>query len=291
MKFLKTFQIAARRGSFAAAASELCITASAVSHQIRRLEQQLGSRLFERRAHSLALTEAGALYLSRLDEIFAQLDSATAQLRARRGKVVLRLQVPPFFAQELLLPRLAQFSAAHADTDIQIATRNEPPVAHPEDADVSVAIGDGQWPEFQVRPLFEQSFVPACSPQLLDFSGVRSVTQLTGQSLIVHTRHHDLWDRWAAKVGLRSLQPRQELRFDTMSAVVDAAERGVGFALVAVPLTQKRFATGALRRVFTQDIAVDESYYVLQRSADMERPGVRSLGNWLIDEFGCVAGG
>ena len=289
LKFLKTFQIAARRGSFAGAASELFVTASAVSHQIRQLEQQLGVALFKRRPHSLTLSEAGAWYLTQLDEVFGLLNSATAQLRARYAKVVLRLQVPPFFAQELLLPRLAQFSAAHPDTDIRIATRIAPEEAHPEDADVSVVIGKGQWPGLQVHKLFDQSFVPVCSPQLLASSGVQSVAQLAGESLIVHTRRHDLWERWAASVGLQALQPRQEVRLDTMSAVVDAAERGVGFALVSAPLTRERFAQGALRRVFDQEVTTGESYFVLLRSADAERPGVRALSNWLVEEFGANA--
>jgi len=285
LKFLKTFQIAARRGSFTAAAGELCVTASAVSHQIRQLEQQLGVSLFERRPHSLTLSEAGAWYLTQLDDVFGLLNSATAQLRARYAKVVLRLQVPPFFAQELLLPRLAQFSAAHPDTDIRIATRIAPEEVHPDDADVSVVIGKGQWPGLQVQRLFAQTFVPVCSPELLESSGVREVAQLAGESLIVHTRRHDLWERWAASVGLQALQPRQEVRFDTMSAVVDAAERGLGFALVSAPLTRGRFAQGALRRVFDQEITTGESYFVLLRAADAERPSVRALSDWLVEEF------
>jgi len=290
LKYLKTFQIAAQRGSFAAAAAELCVTASAVSHQIRRLEQQLGVALFERRARSLVLTDAGARYLAQLEEVFALLASATAQLRARFSKVVLRLQVPPFFSQELLLPRLARFSAAHPDADIQIATRIGPIEVHPADADVSVVIGDGHWPDLEVRELFAQSFVPACSPQLLEFSGVTQVAQLANESLIVHTRRQDLWERWAVAVGLPALQPRQQVRFDTMSAVVDAAERGVGFALVSAPLSRGRFARGALRRAFAAEITTGESYFVLLRPQDTRRPEVRALRDWLVSEFGRVAG-
>jgi len=290
LKFLKTFQIAARRGSFTAAAGELCVTASAVSHQIRQLEQQLGVVLFERRPHSLALSEAGAWYLTQIDEVFGLLNASTAQLRARYAKVVLRLQVPPFFAQELLLPRLAGFSAAHPDTDIQIATRIAPEEVHPDDADVSVVIGHGNWPGLQVKTLFSQTFVAACSPQLLAASGVRTAAQLAGESLIVHTRRHDLWERWAASAGLEPLRPRQQLRFDTMSAVVDAAERGVGFALVSAPLTRERFARGALQRAFDREIFTGESYFVLLRPADAERPGVRALSDWLMHEFSANAG-
>ena len=141
-----------------------------------------------------------------------------------------------------------------------------------------------------MQRLFAQTFVPVCSPQLLQTSGVREVAQLAGESLIVHTRRHDLWERWAASVGLQALQPRQEVRFDTMSAVVDAAERGVGFALVSAPLTRGRFARGALHRVFDQEITTGESYFVLLRAADAERPGVHALSSWLVSEFGSMSG-
>ncbi len=105
----------------------------------------------------------------------------------------------------------------------------------------------------------------------------------------MHTRRHDLWERWAASVGLQALQPRQEVRLDTMLAVVDAAERGVGFALVSAPLTRERLAQSALRRVFDQEITTGESYFVLLRAADAEQPSVRALSNWLMAEFGAEA--
>jgi LysR family glycine cleavage system transcriptional activator len=286
LKFLKTFQIAARRGSFAAAATELCVTASAVSHQIRRLEQQLGVALFVRHPRALVVTEAGGAYLQQLEAVFAQLESATAELRARYQRVVLRLQVPPFFAQELLLPRLAQFSAAHPETDLQVVTRSDVPADPLAEADVTVAIGDGRWPDVEARRLFAQAFVPACAPQLLEQSGVRTAAQLALGSLIVHTRRGDLWLRWAQSQGIEALQPRQQLHFDTMSAVVDAAERGVGFALVSAPLAQQRFASGALQRVFPHEVSTGESYFVVQRPAGAARPEARALGDWLVEEFG-----
>ena len=130
LRFLKTFRIAARRGSFKAAADELCITASAVSHQIKILENQLGLVLFERGPRLLTLTAAGVYYLEHIEAVFARLESATEQLRVRFRRQVVRLQVPPFFASELLLPRLKSFSALHGDTDIQIATGITPNEVH-----------------------------------------------------------------------------------------------------------------------------------------------------------------
>ena len=285
LKFLKTFQIAARRGSFAAAALELHLTASAVSHQIRGLERQLGSELFTRGPRALQLTAAGRSLLEQVDPAFEQLESATAQLRARGRRVVLRIQVPPFFAQELLLPRLASFSAAHPDTDLQIATRSAPPEPHASDADVSVALGNGQWSGLLARPLFAQAFVPACAPSLLHDSGVRAAADLARASLIVHARRPDLWERWAQQAGVGALQPRQQIRFDTMSAVVDAAERGVGFALVATPLARARFSSGTLIRVFDHEIGTGERYYAVARLGDTEQHAVRALLDWLVAQF------
>jgi LysR family glycine cleavage system transcriptional activator len=284
-KSLKSFQLAARLGSFAAAANELCITASAVSHQIRRLEEQLGVALFVRHPRALAITAAGSTYLQQVEAVFAQLESATAELRARYQRVALRLQVPPFFAQELLLPRLALFSAAHPETDLQVVTRSDVPADPLAEADVTVAIGDGRWPDVQARCLFAQAFVPACAPQLLQQSGVLTEAQLALGSLIVHTRRGDLWGRWAEAAGIDTLQPRQQLHFDTMSAVVDAAERGVGFALVSAPLARQRFASGTLQRVFPLEVSTGESYYVVQRLPVAARPEVRALGDWLVEQF------
>ena len=286
LKFLKTFQIAAQVGSFATTAIKLRITASAVSHQIRGLETQLAVALFTRGPRELTLTEAGKKLLKQIDPAFAQLESATTQLRNRSNRTALRLQVPPFFAQELLLPRLGAFSAAHPETDLQIATRSAPPEPHSTDADVSVALGTGQWPDLLTRRLFAQTFVPACSPGLLQTSGVSQFTDLARESLIVHSRRIDLWDRWAEQAGLANLQPRQQIRFDTMSAVVDAAERGVGFALVSAPLARARFDIGTLSQVFSQQVGTGESYFAVTRAADASLPAVRALLDWMVSEFG-----
>src|SRR3984885_12440979 len=115
LRFLKTFHIAAKLGSFKAAAAELCVTASAVSHQIKALEQQVGVALFDRGPRSLRLNVAGATYLENIDALFSRLESVTEQLKLRFSRTVVRLQVPPFFASELLVPRLSSFGAMHED--------------------------------------------------------------------------------------------------------------------------------------------------------------------------------
>lgn len=285
LKYLKTFHLAAKHQSFKAAADELCITASAVSHQIKTLEAQLGIPLFDRGPHSLTLTEAGASYLENLDTLFSRIESATEQLRERYSRNVVRLQVPPFFASELLLPRLNNFSHLHPDIDLQIATRMIPQAEHAADADVSVTVGTGPWPELETVHLFPQSFVPVCTPELLPKLRIRSAADFANHTLIVHSSRLALWDQWAAMHGLSDLNPRQLIRFDSMSAAVHAAETGVGIALVSMPLSAGRIAAGSLVRVLKSEVLTGESYYLVARPEDHERPAVHSLLNWLEQQF------
>jgi len=286
LRFLKTFQIAARRGSFKAAADELCVTASAVSHQIKVLEAQLGLALFERGARSLSLTPAGAQYFEQIDALFSRLESVTEQLRRRFSRAMVRLQVPPFFASELLVPRLSDFSSAYAAVDIQVATDYTPNETLSPDADVSVVVGRGPWPDVHATRLFSQTYVPACSPELLRQTSIRTASDLARESLIAHDQRPDLWDRWASQNGVEALRPKQLIRFDTMSAVVNAAEQGVGIALVSAPLSAARFTSGSLIRVFERELATGESYYLLEAEREHAAPGARALVEWMLQQFG-----
>jgi LysR family glycine cleavage system transcriptional activator len=289
LRFLKTFHIAARRGSFKAAGDELCITPSAVSHQIKALEDQLGLVLFERGSRSLSLTAAGAYYLEHIEAVLSRLELATEQLRRRFTREVVRLQVPPFFALERLLPKLASFSRLHGDIDIQISTDISPNEEHAADCDVSIVVGSGQWTDVQATQLFAQSYVPACSPGLLRHARLRNATDLAQTPLIVHNQRPDLWQRWAEVAGIDLLQPKQLIHFDTMSAVVQAAEGGVGVALVSAPLADSRFSSGALTRLFDRELATGESYYLVTRAVDADRPGVAHLIDWTLQQFGTHA--
>jgi LysR family glycine cleavage system transcriptional activator len=286
LRFLKTFQIAARLGSFKAAGEELCITASAVSHQIKALENELGLILFDRGPRSLTLTAAGSYYLEHIDAVFSRLDYATQQLRMRHTREVVRLQVPSFFASELLLPRLAAFSARHADTDIQIATDITPNDEHSADFDVSIIVGQGDWQDVQAIRLFAQTYIPACAPMLRHKWRIDSPADLVQRPLIAHNQRPDLWERWAMMAGVDMLRPQQLIHFDTMSAVVNAAEQGVGIALVSAPLSDARFQSGSLLRLFDQELATGESYYLVTRPTDAGRTGVANLVRWMLQQFG-----
>lgn len=285
LKFLKTFQLAAVHQSFKAAADELCITPSAVSHQIKALEQQLGIALFERGPHSLALTEAGRHYMSSIDAVFSRLEAVTEQLQVSYARNVVRLNVPSFFSSELLLPRLQEFLTAQPATDIHIQTAVSPTQVHAADADLSIAVGAPSASGIVGYRLFEQAFVPACAPELLARHSISRIEDLSEHTLLVHDARRDGWERFATQCGVRRLKPRNIVRLDTLHAVAEAAERGVGIALVSDPLTRKRFEQGVLVRLFTAALQTRESYYLLHRVEDAERRELRTLVEWLLRVF------
>jgi LysR family transcriptional regulator, glycine cleavage system transcriptional activator len=284
LKAIKTFQIAARHSSFAGAADELCITPSAVSHQIKTLETQLGLPLFSRGARALALTDAGARYLEQIDDLFMRLDAVTEQLRARFGRSSVRLHVPAYFASEMLLPRLSEFSQLHAGIDLRIETQGVHGRAHASEADISVVVGTGPWNHGLVaHPLFAQALVPAASPGLLAEKPVRTYEDLNSHTLLVHEARRDDWDRWASAVGMKALQPAQIVRIDSMSAATRAAEKKIGVALLPAGLSRRKFAQGRLVRVFDDELVTQENYTLLVRAEDGNRDDIRALCAWLVE--------
>jgi LysR family glycine cleavage system transcriptional activator len=284
LKFLKTFQVAARLRSFKAAAEELHLTPSAVSHQIKALEEQLGVALFDRGMRTLALTDAGAHYLEHISDIFARLELVTEQLKMRYSRSILRLNVPPYFARALLLPRLASFTQAREDTDIRIETSSSAPKSHPPEADLSVVVGMGPWEGLTVHELFAQSFIAACSPGFLLENPIENYADLNGKNLLLHEERRDNWERWASGLKIPPIKPNRLVRLNTMSAVVLAAEQGVGVALVPSRLSADRFAAGCLVKLFTDELTTNESYVLLHRPEDGEREDLQELTRWILSE-------
>ncbi len=284
LKFLKTFQVAARLQSFKAAAEELFVTPSAVSHQIKALEEQLGVALFERGVRTLTLTDAGAHYLEHINDIFSKLESVTEQLQVRYGRTIIRLNVPPYFANELLLPRLASFSQAREETDIRIETTFSAPKTHPPEADLSIVVGSGPWDGLTVHELFAQSFIAACSPAFLLENRIDTYADLNGKTLLLHEERREAWERWAMGLGIEPIKPNRLVRLDTMSAVVLAAEQGVGVALVPSRLSADRFVAGGLVKLFDAELTTNESYVLLHRPEDRKREDLQELTQWILSE-------
>jgi LysR family glycine cleavage system transcriptional activator len=283
---LRVFCVAARRCSFKLAADELYLTPSAVSHQMKELEEALGVALFVRKPRALELTAAGATLLEEIEPLLTALDRSLAQIARRNGgRRTLRILLPPFFASELFIPRLTVFCAEHREIDIQIDTRDPRPSLHPPTADVSILLADTEPQGVEASRLFALSLTAVCAPQ-----HAASVARLGGAvlrelPLIVHRPRPYAWASWAEQIGLEAPEPKNVVELDTMYAVVRAAERGVGIALVPSRLCEAWFRSGSLVRIFATELATADTYFLVCRRPDAGRPEIRALAQWALSQF------
>jgi len=281
LRNLRAFCVAAHHRSFKTAADELHLTPSAVSHQIKELEDALGVRLFERKTRAVALTGTGHSLLDEVGPLLEALDRSLARIARRSHRTTLRLLLPPFFASELFVPRMAEFCSLHPDIDIHIDTHDPRPLAHPPTADLSVLLAEAPPSGLKVTRLFSLSLVAACAKE-----HVASIARSGGgvfaeMALIVHKSRPFAWNSWAEEAGLEAPEPKNVIELDTMFAVVRAAERGVGVALVPEALCGAWFDSGSLVRIFPIELSTADSYYVVSRAKDAERPEVSAMTQWV----------
>jgi len=289
LRNLRAFCVAARHRSFKSAAEELFLTPSAVSHQMKELEEALGIRLFERKTRALDLTTAGHTLLDEVEPLLEALDRTLTQVARRSGRHTVRVLLPPFFASELFIPRLADFCAAHPDIDIQMDTRDPRPAIHPPAADVSVLLADSVPQGLQASRLFSLSLAAVCAKEHAA-AVARLGSDVFGQmALIVHKARPSAWMNWAEEVGLQAPEPKNVLELDTMFSVVRAAERGVGVALVPSALCDSWFRSGALVKIFSVELQTADTYFLVCRPKDAQKPEVRALTRWALEEFADVS--
>lgn len=286
LRALRTFQVVGKYLSLKEAAEELYITPSAVSHQIKGLEDHLGIELLVRKTRALEFTSAGKHYYDYLSEMFARLETETHQLWAEYGRNMIRIAAPPFFTTEKLLPKLDELNSLIPDTDVKLTTlpsnmRDE----HPPEADISILLGNDNWPDMITYPLFAGHLVVAAAPSLMKGFDASTFKSLNGQTLIVHENRPNGWSNWAKAVGIKQPKAGKILRFDSMSAIMQAVSRGLGFAIVYWPLSDNWFGDGQIVRVFDTKTITDEHFYLVHRADDSKRAEIKKISQWLQHEL------
>jgi len=285
LRNLRAFCIAARHRSFKFAADELFLTPSAVSHQMKELEDSLGVRLFERKTRALELTTAGHTLLDEVEPLLEALDRSLAQIARRNGRHTLRVLLPPFFASELFIPRLTSFCAEHPEIDMQIDTRDPRPSIHPATADVSILLSDQVPQGLKTSRLFSLSLTAVCSKEHAPTVARLGSEVFREMALIVHKTRPFAWTSWAEELGLETPEPKNVIELDTMYAVVRAAERGIGVALVPSALCEAWFRSGTLVRIFSAELATNDTYFLVSRQKDAHKPEVKAITNWALQQF------
>lgn len=276
---LDSFRIAAAEGSFKAAAEVLNLTPSAVSHQIRALEADLGTLLFERRVRQLVLTPAGRAYADALDRAFGLIAGATRELQTAQGHERLALTLGSFVADEWILPRLAAFTRGHPEIDLRLDTSQKSRDLLREDVDVALRFGRGRWPGVSAVHLLDVYAVPVVSPSL--HRGGDDLDRLVTLPRLQSTAVPDAWDQWARRMNLSLPPARSEVWVDSYLALLQAAHRGVGVALGLRPLIDAWLADRRLITPWPGTPQPAAGYWLVHRKGEGERPAIRALLAWL----------
>ena len=285
LRGLRTFCVAARYESFRAAADELFITSSAVSHQIKGLEEQLGLQLFDRGSRELKLTDVGSSLYEELFPLIDQVDSVVAGYQKAGRRESVRVSVQPFFASEFFVPRLSEFAARYPDIDIQVGTSDESAEKHPADADLSIRLFRAPPPGYRSDLLFPLRMAPAGSPDFKKAMVVRGKQIRSAFPLIVHETRPKAWRNWSQATGIDIPTDSKVTRLDSMIAVVRAAEQGLGAALVPVPIADLWFQQGSIVRLFKEDLVSDVSYYLVSKDDQGPNQAVDILRDWILQNF------
>ena len=285
LRALRTFCVAARHESFREAAEQLFITPSAVSHQIKTLEQELGEPLFDRNSRDLRLTEVGRTLFEQACPLMDQLDEVVARHKKGFRSSSIRMSVQPFFASECFVPRLKEFTALHPEIDIKVGTSDETPETLPADADLSIRLFRAPPAGMPCDLLFPLTLAPAGSPDFSKGVKVRDNRIVSDFPLIVHETYPAAWQQWSRSAGITLPGNSKVTRLDSMIAVVRACERGLGAALVPVPLADLWFKHGSIVRLFGQQLVADLSYFLVVRDDRAGDPAVSLLRDWILQNF------
>ena len=285
LRGLRTFCVAAEYGSFRETAEKLFITASAVSHQIKNLEEELGQKLFERTSRSLILTDAGRSLLDDIKPLIMRLDDVAARHRVAATRSTLSISVQPFFASEVFIPRLPEFARAHPDIDIKVDTSDESAEKHPATADVSIRVFRSAPAGFVSDRLFPLRLIPAASPELRARMVVDETSISGDVPLLVHDSRPTAWRQWSQSSGIEVPRDASIIRLDSMIAIARAAERGLGAALVPVQLSDAWFESGSLVPLSDHELLTRDAYYFVCRSGDADNGTIQTLRRWVLQKF------
>jgi LysR family glycine cleavage system transcriptional activator len=289
LRALRAFEAAARHLSFSQAAAEIGVTPSAISHQIKSLEDWLGTPLFNRLTRSLSLTEAGEEALPLLTEGFDRLAAGAARLQARMDENLLTISVSPGFGSLWLVPRLDRFRRQNPEIEVRIDGTDRLVDIAGGEADVAIRYGPGGYTDVQSHRLFAMRATPVCSPDLLERGPpLQSPSDLEQQTLL-HVEWKEAegsWRTWLLAAGATDVDPFRGPRFTKEEMAVQAALSGEGVALIGDRMAADHLAAGRLVRPFSVKMSTPLifAYYLLVPFDKSDESKINSFQDWLLTE-------
>lgn len=282
---VRAFEAAARHCNLRLAGEELFLSISAVSHQVKSLEQFLGAQLFSRTRNALELTPAGQTYMRSLAEALDIIASATAKAEAVRDSTSISINLFPSLAVLWLMPRLATFYASSAHVDINVLTSMEPISFRSGLIEVAIRyeqianLADG------VTILFEEKFYPVCSAQYASQNGLLDKNASFDNVTVIHCQSMpNEWEIWFKAVNASGIKPFRVLNVDNRALALRAAESGLGVAMGRTPFAQNLLAEGRLSRLTATPLASGFAYTLRVSDSAARSPAVKAFSAWLVQQ-------
>lgn len=280
---LRAFEAATRHATFSAAAEELCVTQSAVSHQLKHLEAIWGVPLFER-GKTLRLTPAGAALAPIVRQFFADLHTTLAEVREQKGRTRLRVNTTYSFALKWLLPRLPELARLHPDILVSIESTDSAITFASDEADVAIRFGYGHYPALHSEFLFREQLFPVASPTLLQrFGTPAEPAELLRYPLLMRDGA-DLvpkWESWFAQQGVDITLLQASVRYADTNMTLAAALLGQGVALARSGHVEQELAEGSLIRLFSVPFPSPAAYYLVCPKGTETQPHIARFRLWL----------
>jgi len=277
-------EAAARHRSYSRAAEELSVTHGAVSQQIRRLEAELGARLFERRGNAMIPTPAAQRLAGEIGRGLDVLQNAVAQFDAGARRDPLAISLDPQFANRWLPSRLPKLLADPAGANLEFRVEERRADFTTDGVDVAVRYGAGRWDGVETRHLFAETLFPVCSPSVAAAHPMRHPLDLLTAPLLHHG--YRPWSLWFSAFGLETPPIRKGLFFEDSVMLLEAAAQGLGVALARSGLIERDLAAGRLVRPLPGSVASELGFYIVWRADSRKLGRIEALRDWLVAEAG-----
>jgi LysR family glycine cleavage system transcriptional activator len=280
LNWLRAFEAAARCGSFAAAATELNVTPSAISQHIRALEQRLGRSLFDRHANGVALTSTGRRYAEELGRGFTLIEEATAKVAGEGARELLVIHVPTSFATQWIAPRLDLFHEAHPQIDLRLTALGNGVDHSNTKADAEIRYGWGEWMKLTAVEFLREQLIPVCSPAFA--ARLQSPNDLRGRDLLHVAGYVENWDTWLSYAGVSDIDTSEGASFDQSIMAIRAAAEGKGIILGRSSLIQRELAAGQLVAPFDHILECSGGYWFMATPQNAKGHKVMAFRDWLL---------
>lgn len=281
---LRAFEAVGRLQSFRKAGEELLITQSAVSHHIGALEQDLGVKLFIRKARSISFTEEGAVYHRSVSKGLGVIEQGTMELRHKLEGARVRISLLPSFAANWLVPRLSRFADQHPEISLDLSPSRSLVDLSAGDVDLAIRFGDGKWPGTESRLLMQEKLAPVASPGFLEENKFETTAAgILGQKLLLSAPAYE-WDFWAHEHGL-DLSKSVKLQLSDYNVVVQAAADGQGIAMGRLLLIGEWIASGKLQTLTRDSLSTPKigHWLVTAKNSRMSKAAER-VSEWIQAE-------